>query len=44
MYTIWIVDQNSIMDGAHYDAKHSVICIQLDSDTDGYDSDVYHAE
>ena len=43
----FIIDQNSIMDGVHYDAKqqkHSIICIQLDSDTDGYDSDVYHAE
>ena len=32
------------MDGAHYDAKHSVICIEPDSDTNGYESDVYHAE
>ena len=35
------------MDGVHYDAKqwqHSIICIQPDPDTDGYDSDVYCAE
>ena len=35
------------MDGVQYDAnqwQHSIICIQPDSDTDDYDSDVYRAE
>ena len=47
MYPGYCRSKHCIMDGVQYDAKqqqHSIICIQPDSDTDGYDSDVYCAE